>query len=151
MRKDPLVRLLALTDKLDNGCWQYKGYLHNGYARIWDGSRTVRAHRFSYEMVNGKIPDRLVIDHLCRNKACVNPAHLEVVTIKENTLRGDGPTSLNSRKSHCQKGHEFTPDNTAFECGSRICKVCKSIKAKAYMAKNWPKYSERRRQQRLSR
>lgn len=110
------------------GCWLWTGsQSDNGYGSFTDdGRRTVSAHRFSFEMHVGPIPDDLVIDHLCRVHHCVNPDHLEAVTIRVNTLRGIGPTAINARKMHCVNGHEFTPENTyiAPGRGSRHCRTC---------------------------
>lgn len=64
------------------------------------------------------------IDHLCRNRGCVNPLHLQAVPMRENTLRGFGPSAENARKTHCKRGHEFTPENTYLHDGRRICKQC---------------------------
>lgn len=93
----------ALGDRLENyeeddsGCWNWNGVVSKGYGLIKVHSRSVRVHRLMYEVFVGPIPEGLVIDHLCKNKQCVNPEHLEAVTSRENTLRGEGPSS---RKAH---------------------------------------------------
>jgi hypothetical protein len=98
-----------------DGCWQWTGSTDKGYGHFGlkvDGRwRTVKAHRFSYERQIGPIGD-MQIDHLCRNRACVNPAHLEPVDNRTNTLRGQAPVAFNARVTHCPKGHEYTPGNT---------------------------------------
>lgn len=109
------------VDKQRNGCWNWTGSLYkNGYARFMYNGACGYGHRFSYEYFKGKIPIALQIDHLCRNKRCVNPEHLEVVTLQENIRR------FNSTRTHCKRGHEFTKDNTYLKNGKRYCKKCRS-------------------------
>lgn len=94
------------------GCWIWKGGTHaRGYARIGHNMQRYYAHRVSYELHFGPIPNNLTIDHLCRNKACVNPAHLEAVSIRTNLLRGRGFSGMNARKTHCKYGHPLTEGN----------------------------------------
>lgn len=109
----------------DNGCWEWQAALtKNGYgvARhpVW-GSR---AHRVSYFLYKGPIPDGLHIDHLCRNRKCVNPDHLEVVTITENNRRAKG-WAYQKAKTHCPRGHLYDDANTFFRHGWRMCRACK--------------------------
>ena len=94
MIKRPIKTLeQRLSDKIEKteSCWNWKAGSRRGYGRITKGRRgegKLTAHRVVYELLVGKIPDGMVLDHLCRNKLCVNPIHLEIVTSKENTLRG---------------------------------------------------------------
>lgn len=86
-----------------------------------------QTHRVAYEMLVGKIPEGMLLDHLCRNPSCCNPDHLEPVTPQENLLRGEGITSKNAAKTHCPNGHEYTPDNTWIsKLNQRHCKTCRA-------------------------
>lgn len=117
--------------KVDQGspaqCWPWlAGRTPEGYGRVLWFQKQVYAHRLSYELTRGVIPPGLVIDHLCRNTTCVNPDHLEAVTQRENTLRGNGIGGVNAAKTHCPKGHEYTPENTYMgRYGGRSCRACK--------------------------
>jgi hypothetical protein len=118
-RTAPSIRFWAKVSRGDDGeCWNWLGSKNAlGYGKFYVGTvggRAVlqRAHRFSYEETVGPIPDSLVIDHLCRNASCVNPAHLEPVTNRENLVRGVGFVGVNTRTTHCPAGHEYTPENT---------------------------------------
>lgn len=111
-----------------DGCWLWQGTkMTVGYGMLpLGGGPKVYAHRFAYELLVAPIPRGLHIDHLCRVRLCVNPSHLEPVTMAENKRRGMSANAINARKSHCQRGHEFTPENTRVSpLGHRECRTCR--------------------------
>ncbi|MEU4967832.1 HNH endonuclease signature motif containing protein [Streptomyces smyrnaeus] len=124
-----------------NECWEWTGELsEKGYGRTQRKGRYTGAHRAVYEHLVGPIPEGLVLDHLCRNPPCVNPAHLEPVTNRDNILRGIGVGAINAQKTHCIRGHEFTPENT-LRLGPnwpggpdrRACRTCRRAKNREAM------------------
>lgn len=122
----------------NSGCWLWLGDSHRtGYGRMMEKGRALAAHRVSYELHRGPIPAGMTLDHLCRVRICVNPLHLEPVTHKENCRRGHGWSGRNARKTHCNKGHEFTTANTYRNWAGRKCRTC--------MKENNLKQNERRR------
>ena len=96
-----------------------------------------RVNRLSYLLIGGKsLTPGLVLDHLCRNRRCINPDHLEEVTVKENNLRGNGIGGINARKTECPRKHKLVGDNVYFSCkGYRSCKKCMKINVKNYQVK----------------
>jgi len=133
-------RFWSKIDKTDS-CWNWKGCLiGGGYGRYLVNGKPEPAHRVSYELTFGKIPEGLIIDHLCRNKKCVNPEHLEAVTYRENALRGVGVGQYTRHLlTHCKRGHEYTPENTYYRSNSnyktRDCKKCHKIRNDAWRAR----------------
>lgn len=124
-----IERFLKYVAISELGCWLWQGSLDTkGYGSLWDGEHNVRAHRFAHEYYKGIIPKGLEPDHLCRNRSCVNPNHIEIVTHLENVRRGVVGINMRS-KTHCPKGHPYTMENTyiAPHDGSRYCKTCKHL------------------------
>lgn len=101
-------------------CWLWVGPVSNGYGVVTTTEYgKTKAHRLAYELLVGKVPDGLDLDHLCRVRRCVNPAHVEPVTRAEN-LR---------RRTHCPNGHEYTADNTDItRAGRKCCRLCADLK-----------------------
>lgn len=111
-----------------NGCWLWTGARSsNGYGAVSIGGRVVGAHRAVYELLAGPIPAGLQLDHLCRVRRCVNPAHLEPVTARENQLRG-----VHGLKTHCPAGHPYDEENTYIHPGRgvRDCRLCRRESAR---------------------
>jgi len=107
----------------------------DGYGRYKPAERQgiSRAHQFAYIEWIGPIPVGLVVDHLCRNRACCNPAHLEPVTNRENLMRGDTAAARLAAQTHCIHGHEFSKDNTYIKPeGTRACKACLRRRRREY-------------------
>jgi hypothetical protein len=121
-------RLSVYIDKTPT-CWLWTGHINpKGYAYISSGGRSYRAHRLTYEMAKGPIPEGLELDHLCRVRHCVNPDHLEAVTARVNQLRGEGPQAQHARQTHCIRGHPLSGSNVYyFGLGKRqrMCLTCK--------------------------
>jgi hypothetical protein len=131
-RRSPEERFWKKVGRADpDQCWEWLGTRNDrGYGRFaipspTGGMRQVRAYRFAYELLVGAIPEGLEIDHLCRNRGCVNPAHLEPVTHRENMFR--------ARQTHCKHGHEFTEANSYLPpSGGRECRLCQAAHNRRY-------------------
>lgn len=107
-------------------CWLWMGsQVYGGYGRFQAEGHNY-AHRFSWSRLVGPITEGLTLDHLCKVRHCVNPDHLEPVPMVENLRRGVAPPALNALKTHCDQGHEFTPQNTRWYANGRkrSCRTC---------------------------
>lgn len=123
-----LARFASRVRCESTGCHTYAGSLSTqGYGRFVLGGRVFFAHRISYRLHVGELVDGMDLDHLCRNRACVNPTHLDQVVPTVNILRGEGAAAINARKTHCKHGHEFTADNIYTFRGFRHCRTCRRI------------------------
>lgn len=119
--------LLQWARDLETGCWEWSGSTAGGgYARLSVDGERVQAHRWVYEELIGDIPEGRDLDHLCRNRGCVNPGHVEPVTRRENLVRGETRIAEQVEQTHCKRGHEFTEENTYVTSeGKRQCRACK--------------------------
>jgi hypothetical protein len=118
-------------------CWFWLGATNRGYGKIRVDRKQREAHRVSYELAKGPIPDGMVLDHLCRVSNCINPDHLEPVTIAENIRRG---RHAHREQTHCKRGHEFTADNPLVLISKRgkgrACRECARVRIRNWMIVN---------------
>jgi hypothetical protein len=119
----------------DTGCWLWQASKYrDGYGRVWADGRGRLAHRVSYELFVGQIPEGLDIDHLCRVRHCVNPEHMEPVTRQVNGLRGVGPQAGHAAQTHCIRGHELTGDNVIIvEYTGRPARCCRACRREKHL------------------
>jgi hypothetical protein len=109
-----------------DGCWNWTASLTaDGYGHLWWQGTMTTAHRTVYELTAGALPDGMVLDHLCRNRRCVNPDHMRVVTRKQNSLENsESVTAVNAAKTHCHHGHAL---DMTYPDGRRWCRTCKRM------------------------
>lgn len=130
-------RLAKSFEVKENGCWEWTtGKFNTGYGKLSLWGRTKRGgqfmvHRIMYELIFGAIGKDRQIDHLCRERACVNPQHMEVVTKDENNIRGNSPSAIHARKTHCPQGHPYSGNNLQIENKPngktmRRCRTCRN-------------------------
>ena len=134
---DRRIKRLTVIDA--QGCWRWQGRTmpHEGYGVLStreDGkTHTHLAHRVAYETFVGPISDGLQLDHLCRVRDCVNPAHLEPVTPRENVMRSPiAQAALNAAKTHCPQGHPYDEANTYRTPRGRVCRACAREQQRRY-------------------
>jgi hypothetical protein len=139
MKSDPAIdrfmSRMAISDQEYNGtpCWEWLGRKDDGGYGDFDlDNKSIKAHIFSYEYLIGPRSNELELDHLCRNRSCVNSTHLEQVTHRENILRGLSFAARNAKKTHCPSGHEYTPENTRMlpNNSGRRCRTCHRLEYK---------------------
>lgn len=128
--------------EITDTCWLWTGHLNKkgkyGHIRTGLGESKVVAHRFAWEFTNQiPVPVGLELDHLCRVRICVNPAHLEPVTHKVNILRGNSPSACHARKTHCSRGHSLSTDGDVYihTKGGRVCRICRRESEHRYYAR----------------
>lgn len=120
---------------LSKGCWFWDGPVNrNGYSRTTIDGRTIVLHRLIYQIMKGPLTKKKVLDHLCRERRCCNPDHLQPVTVKENTRRGESGPGRNARKATCKRGHKLSGANVRIRKRAggteRVCKACKRDREK---------------------
>jgi hypothetical protein len=137
---------LAMVKGDADACWIWPwSRNHKGYGSAHFRGKTTGAHRAAYELLIGPIPDGLVIDHLCRTPACVNPSHMEPVTSRENIMRGECYAAQNARKTHCMHGHELTGENLYVRRdGKRQCIICRREISRRHRSKSSAKETYRK-------
>ena len=128
-------RFASKVEVLPDGCWRWTGFTDKaGYGRLKMGGRSEPvgyAHRIAYQLHIGPIPEGAELDHLCRNRWCCNPEHLEAVSHRVNVQRGESPTVVAQRTGRCRRGHEVNETNTYFRksTGAVVyCRVCRREK-----------------------
>ena len=126
------------------GCWDWMAWRDHGHGRFHLGPEgKIYAHRFAYQVWIGPIPNGLGIDHLCRNRACVNPSHLEPVTNRINTLRGNTIPARRIAQTHCVHGHPFSDANVRLRPdGTRQCRACDRERSREWRAEHLPRRQE---------
>lgn len=125
-----------VTEDAETGCWNFSPATHNRYGQFTVEGRNWPAHRWLYFRMVAELPDSLDLDHLCRNRACVNPEHLDPVTETVNIRRGISPAAENARKTHCKWGHPLSGENLYMTPeGRRQCRICRSRRSVEHLAR----------------
>lgn len=132
------VRFFSHLTETLAGCWMWdKPDLKTGYGQFWDNNQKWLPHRWSYEFFCAEIPADLVLDHLCGNRACANPWHLEPVTQRVNLVRSTNFIAVNAAMTHCVRGHPFDEANTSYrqDRPGRVCRACSAIRSSSYQSR----------------
>ena len=124
-------------------CWIWKGHVlakGKAYGQVHIRGKSMMAHRYPWEQKHGPVPPRLQLDHLCRNRLCVNPNHLEAVSARENIMRSTGVAAINAKRTKCVNGHELSPENTKTSLRKdgntrRHCRKCWAAANRRYREK----------------
>ena len=147
----PIATRLLSHVAPDGDCWRWTGSISKeGYGQLRSGGKTVLAHRAAYETFRGPVPSGMDLDHLCRNRWCVNAQHLEVVTRATNLRRGMHPNMVLFRRGECARGHPRTEENVVRnrEGGIAYCRICRNIRRKE---RYWTDNQYRKREKAKSR
>lgn len=143
MDMDTALRVVADKFTISDDCWEWtawrnrKGYGSLSLPKQGGGQIKCMAHRVLYELLIGPIPEGAQLDHLCRNRGCVRPSHLEPVTCKENLMRGETHAARLAARTHCDNGHEFSAENTIIrKDGARRCRECNRVQCREYGRRN---------------
>lgn len=137
-------RILLHSDR-SGDCWVWTACISdNGYGRLTFAGKSLYSHRVSYEVFVGDIPAGLELDHLCRNRACCNPFHLEAVTPSENVRRGMSAGALALRRELCQFGHSFA-EHGVVRHGRRVCRTCRIAYMRVYNSLSFDEVQRRKR------
>lgn len=126
--------VLALHVAVVGDCWEWTGARQKtGYGKTSRGGRMLLAHRLAYEVTLGPIADGLTVDHLCRNRSCIRPDHMDLVPMGVNTMRGTSVSAINVAKTHCVRGHPFDATNTRLDSYQhRHCRTCEREHCRQY-------------------
>lgn len=139
-------RFWAKVDR-NADCWEWRGPRNaKGYGRFHASGASEMAHRTSVRLDGRDIPNGMEVDHICRNRGCVNPSHLRVVTHRENLLSGDTLAARAAAKTECRHGHPLSGDNMVVRSGRRRCRECARIRSSA----SYEPTTERRRRRHLT-
>lgn len=142
--------LAKVGEPTESGCHPWLGYIRHGYGHFTVDAQHggLAAYRVAYELFVGPIPKGMTVDHACHSadmscpggpsclhRRCVNPAHLELVTLAENKARGRSPAAINARKDRCFRGHLFNEENTHYPpSGGRSCRACNRLEKREFAA-----------------